>query len=250
VPIAAPAAGVELVSAEREVIAAASFDFGAPRIENTTASGSWQRSVSSGGSSPTPFQYQWSAVASQDSNVVEAGITAAGESWSNGIAFTACGFCVPGGAASDLDVVFDVTTPTPWELLGSIETEATDLVGGTVFNGHVRVRVRLLPAAGGTPIASFELSPTSATPRITTLPVAASGTLPAGSYRFVIESGATYPLRPVSAGLTRATYDVVLDLAGEAPPQVPVVPVAWLALLAAALLAGGILTVAPRARAR
>jgi hypothetical protein len=76
---------------------------------------------------------------------------------------------------STLEWTLDVTSPTHFALSGTLETEVTDVWGGTPFSGEVTVRVRLEDVSGGgATIAEFESVPTSAVPCCETVNVAAA----------------------------------------------------------------------------
>ena len=184
---------------------------------------------------PLPL-YDYRADASQTSTIDANGLTAVGQAHSDGMLMSAmCAPCWPGSAASTLEWTFDVTSPTHFALSGTLETEVTDpLEWGTIFAGEVTARVRLEDiSGGGATVAEFESVPTSAVPCCETVDVVASGTLPVGLYRLVVENWATYPIYlPIPSGSGDASFDVTLALTEI---SVPVPPVA-LGLVAAGLL--------------
>ena len=189
---------------------------------------------------PIQVIYDYRADASQTSTIDANGVTAIGQAHIDGLVFMVwCGMgCLPASAASTLEWTFDVSSPTHFALSGTLETEVTDPQGqGTIFAGEVTARVRLEDVSGGgATIAEFESLPTSATPCCETVDVAASGTLPVGRYRLVVENWATYPFYlPIPWGSGDASFDVSLALTEN---SVPVPPVA-LGLVAAGLLGFG-----------
>jgi hypothetical protein len=187
----------------------------------------------------TPFPtYDFRADASQTSTIQANGVIAVGQAHSDGVMMpTMCVPCWPGSAASTLEWTFDVTSPTHFALSGTLETEVTDLAEiGIIFSGEVTARVRLEDVlAGGAIVAEFESVPTSAIPCCETVNVAASGTLPAGRYRLVVENWASYPIYLILPwGSVDASFEVTLALTEISVP-VPVPEVA-LGLVAAGLL--------------
>jgi len=188
----------------------------------------------------TPFPiYDYRADASQTSTIDANGVTAVGQAHSDGMLVSVmCVPCWPGSAASTLEWTFDVTSPTHFALSGTLETEVTDPQGwGTIFAGEVTARVRLEDVSGGgATVAEFESVPTSATPCCETVDVSASGTLPVGRYRLVVENWASYPIYlPMPWGSGDASFDVSLALTEISVP-VPALSPIGLFLLAAGLL--------------
>jgi hypothetical protein len=186
--------------------------------------------------------YDYRAEASQTSTIDANGVTAIGQAHIDGlVSLGVCGDpqCLPAEATSTLEWTFDVTSLTHFALSGTLETEVTDPIGGTPFAGEVTVRVRLEDVSGGgAAIAEFESVPTSAVPCCETVDVAASGTLPVGSYRLVVESWATYPFyHPIPWGSGDASFDVTLAFA---EPSVPIPEGAPMLLAAGLLLIGAI----------
>jgi hypothetical protein len=188
----------------------------------------------------TPFPlYDYRADASQTSTIDANGVTAIGQAHSDGMLVSVlCTPCSPGSAASNLEWTFDVTSPTHFALSGTLDTEVTDPQGaGTIFAGEVTARVRLENVSlGGATVAEFESVPTSAIPCCETVNVAASGTLPAGRYRLVVENWASYPVYlPLPWGSGDASFDVTLALTETSVP----IPAVALGLVAAGLLVCG-----------
>jgi hypothetical protein len=189
----------------------------------------------------TPFPtYDFRADASQTSTLQANGVIAVGQAHSDGVMTPVmCVPCWPGSAASTLEWTFDVTSPTHLALSGTLETEVTDLAGlGIIFSGEVTARVRLEDVlAGGAVISEFESVPTSAIPCCESVNVAASGTLPVGRYRLVVENRATLPIYlALPWGSLDASSDVTLTLINASVP----VPDVALGLVAAGLLGFGI----------
>ena len=93
---------------------------------------------------PFPF-YDYRADASQTSTIDANGVTAVGQAHSDGMLVAAwCAPCWPGCGASNLEWIFDVTSPTHFALSGTLETEVADELGwGTIFDGALTARVRL-----------------------------------------------------------------------------------------------------------
>jgi len=189
---------------------------------------------------PHPI-YDFRANASQTSTLLANGVIAVGQAHSDGtMTPVLCVPCWPGSAISTLDWTFDVTSPTNYALSGTLETLVTDLAGlGINFSGEVMTRVRLEDVlAGGVVISEFEGVPTDAIACCETVTVAASGLLPVGRYRLVVENRATYPIYLVLPwGTVEASSDVALTLIDASVP-VPVPEVA-LGLVAAGLLGFG-----------
>jgi len=188
----------------------------------------------------TPFPvYDYRADASQTSTIQANGVIAVGQAHSDGVMMpTVCVPCWPGSAASTLEWTFDVTSPTHFALSGTLETEVTDPGGwGTIFSGEVTARVRLEDVSGGgATIVEFESVPTSAIPCCETVDVAASGTLPVGRYRLVVENWASYPIYvPLPWGSGDASFDLTLALTEISVP----VPEVALGFVAASLLGFG-----------
>jgi hypothetical protein len=227
---AASAPAVELVSADRYIAV------GVSTLTTKSDSGFAPFDDYVFFSQSIPFAYDYTASASHASDPSEAGIHATGEVNVAGIYSPVCP-CAPPKAISNFELVFDVDVPTPFALTGTLETQASypPLV---LLSGELFVQASLTPVGGGPPIASFGSVPASTNPSTVTVPVAASGTLDPGGYRFAVESQATSPLNPNLVASTTATYDVWLDLTGAPVPVVPATPDSALVLLALALLAG------------
>jgi hypothetical protein len=237
---AAPAAGAVVpVSADR-LVGAAVLDEDLSESVASSSFGLFDEAVSAeevilGG--PIEFIYDYRADASQTSTIDANGVTAIGQAHIDGLVFMVWCLmgCLPASAASTLEWTFDVASPTHFALSGTLETEVTDPQGmDPIFAGEVTARVRLEDVSGGgATVAEFESVPTSATPCCETVDVVASGTLPAGRYRLVAESWATYPFYlPIPWGSGDASFDLSLALTEISVP----VPQGAPALLAAGLL--------------
>ena len=206
------ACAADLVSADRAVNVFVPHDI--TDGETSAGFGPFDEAVSEFIVDPSPLPtFSYTAIASQTSDVTADVIVAAGEAFIDGAHGSGTCLCISGVAASDLDVVFDVTSPTAYSLSGRLESE----VPSEQPAPEAVARVHLERVSDGATIELFELTGSGSPSPPLTLPVSGSGVLAAGQYRLVVEAWAGHEnFLPFALGAVRFGYDVRLGLGTSA----------------------------------